>query len=123
MWAILKEIGTNGVKQRIMRHNDCARLVADRASALTELELLAEPELSIACFRYLPPGVTGSDIDNFNEQILAELRKRGTSLPSGTWIDGQFAIRPCFINPRSGLDEANRLVDEVLEIGRALSST
>ena len=121
VWAILKEIGAAGVRERIVRHNDCARLVADRATESEELELMADPELSIACFRYLREGLSGTDLDQFNERILEELRRRGSSLPSGTWLDGRFAIRPCFINPRSGLDDAARLVDEVIEIGRTLS--
>ncbi len=121
VWAILKEIGAAGVRDRIVRHNDCARLVAERASASEELELMADPELSIACFRYVPEGQSGTDLDEFNQQILDELRRRGSSLPSGTWLDGGFAIRPCFINPRSGLEDAARLVDEVIEIGRTLS--
>ncbi len=82
---------------------------------------MADPELSIACFRYVPEGQSGTDLDEFNQQILEELRRRGDSLPSGTWLDSGFAIRPCFINPRSGLDDAARLVDEVIEIGRTLS--
>lgn len=121
VWAILKEIGAAGVRDRIVRHNDCARLVADRSSASEELELMASPELSITCFRYRPEGLSGTDLDEFNEQILEELRRRGKSLPSGTWLDDGFAIRPCFINPRSGLDDAARLVDDVIEIGRILS--
>jgi len=120
VWAILKEIGAQGVKDRVVRHNDCARLVAERATASPELELMLEPELSIACFRYVHPKLSEGGLNDFNEQNLAELRRTGTSLPSGTWLDGAFAIRPCFINPRSGLDDAARLVDEVLEIGRQL---
>ena len=34
----------------------------------------------------------------------------------------RFALRPCFINPRQGLDEAERLVADVLEIGRELAA-
>jgi len=120
VWAILKEIGAAGVRDRIVRHNDCARLVAERSNASEELELMSEPELSIACFRYLPEGLSGTDLDEFNERILQELRRRGDSLPSGTWLDGAFAIRPCFINPRSELADAVQLVDDVIEIGRAL---
>ena len=30
VWAILREIGADGVRERIVRHNDCARRVADR---------------------------------------------------------------------------------------------
>lgn len=121
VWAILKEIGAAGVAERVVRHNDCARLIADRADASDELELMAAPDLSIACFRYVREELGDADLDELNQDVLEELRRRGNNLPSGTWLDGRFAIRPCFINPRSGLDEAAGLVDEVVEIGRALS--
>ncbi|MEE9206463.1 MAG: aminotransferase class V-fold PLP-dependent enzyme [Acidimicrobiia bacterium] len=121
VWAILKEIGAAGVRERIVRHNDCARLVADRARSSDELELLMEPELSVACFRYVPEGMHGAALDELNQQILDELRRRGDNLPSSTWLDAGLAIRPCFINPRTELDHATRLVDEVIEIGRELS--
>jgi len=125
VWAILKEIGAEGMRSRVSRHLDCARLVADRARATEELQLLTEPVLSICCFRYVPRGWKGRDeeLDALNENVLAELRSDGKTVPSGTWVDGRFAIRPCFINPRSGLDEAAALVDAVLDVGRRAVST
>jgi hypothetical protein len=35
-------------------------------------------------------------------------------------VAGRFAIRPCFINPRRTLEDADALVDEVLAVGRDL---
>ena len=52
-----KEIGAAGMRARVARHLDCARRVAERARASDELELLAEPVLSICCFRYRPAGL------------------------------------------------------------------
>jgi hypothetical protein len=37
-------------------------------------------------------------------------------------VDGRFAIRPCFINPRTTLADADALVDEVLTVGRELAA-
>jgi glutamate/tyrosine decarboxylase-like PLP-dependent enzyme len=128
--------------------------VADRARASGELELLREPVLSIACFRYVPPGwgvagaadgagggetagipdaapgadpVPGADpaaearLDALNEAILHGVRARGRCVTSSTRVGGRFAIRPCFVNPRSGLADADALVDEVLAVGRELA--
>lgn len=122
VWAILREIGSAGVRERIVRHNDCARRVAERARATDELQLLAEPVLSICCFRYRPAGCSDEKrLDALNEAILHGIRARGRTVSSSTRVDGRFAIRPCFINPRSTLEDADALVDEVLAVGREMA--
>ena len=123
VWAILKEIGSTGVRERIVRHNDCARRVAERAHASDVLEVLAEPVLSICCFRYKPVGWTDeARLDALNEAIVHGIRERGRTVTSSTEVDGRFAIRPCYINPRSTLADADALVDEVLSVGRSLAA-
>ncbi len=123
VWAILREIGADGMRERVVRHDDCARLVAQRARASDELELLAEPVLSICCFRFRPPGPTDeAALDALNEAVLHGIRARGRVVTSGTRVDGRFAIRPCFINPRTTLADADALVDEVLLVGRELAA-
>lgn len=123
VWAILREIGAAGVRERIVRHNDCARRVAQRVRESATLQLLAEPTLSICCFRYRPAGWTDEPrLDALNDAIVHGVRARGRSVPSSTRVDGRFAIRPCFINPRSTLADADALVDEVLAVGHGLSA-
>jgi aromatic-L-amino-acid decarboxylase len=126
VWALLKEIGASGMRDRVRRHLDCARHVAALATASDELELLWDPELSICCFRYRPPGWDGPDLDArldaLNAEVLHGLRRRGRSLPSSTRVEGRYAIRACFINPRTTLAEAEILVEEVLAVGRALTA-
>jgi aromatic-L-amino-acid decarboxylase len=123
VWAILREIGADGMRERVVRHDDCARRVAERARAEDELELLAEPVLSICCFRFRPPGWDDeSRLDELNLAVLAGIRARGRTVTSGTRVDGRFAIRPCYINPRSTLEDADALVDEVLAVGRELAA-
>jgi len=123
VWAILSEIGAEGVRERIVRHNDCARRVAERARTHETLELLAEPVLSICCFRYRPHGLNDeARLDSLNEAIVRAVRARGRTVTSSTRVGERFAIRPCFINPRSTLTDADALVDEVLAVGRQLAA-
>ena len=122
VWAILAEIGADGMRARVARHLDCAHRVADRARASDDLELLREPVLSICCFRYRPAGeVDKARLDAMNAEILRTVRARGRCVPSSTRVAGRFAIRPCFINPRTSLEDADALVDEVLAAGQQLS--
>ena len=123
VWALLKEIGASGMRARVVRHHDCARRVAERVRAHRALELLAEPVLSICCFRVKPPRLTSeADLDALNEKILLRVRARGRSVPSHTKVNGRFAIRPCFINPRQGLEDADATVDEVLAVAKELGA-
>jgi aromatic-L-amino-acid decarboxylase len=120
VWALLREIGRVGVAQRVERHVAMARAVADRARSDPRLELLMEPQLSIACFRYRPPG--GVDGDALNRRILERLRRETPFIPSSAEIDGRFAIRPCFINPRTTEREVEGLVDSVIRFGDELTA-
>ena len=123
VWAVLKEIGAEGMRERVRRHNDFARIVADHARREPELELLSEPQLSIACFRYRPQGWDDQErLNELNAAILAELRRVGRSLPSSTDVDGAFAIRACYINPRNDREHVEHLIADVLEAGRKLSA-
>ena len=121
VWAVLKEIGAEGMRERVRRHNDFARIVADHARREPELELLSEPQLSIACFRYRPAGWDDEErLNDLNAAILAQLRRVGRSLPSSTNIDGAIAIRACYINPRNDREHVEQLIADVLDAGRRL---
>ena len=120
VWAVLREIGRAGVVRRVERHVAFARHVAERALTEDRLQLLLEPDLSIACFRYVP--VDGRDVDSLNGRILERLRRETPFIPTSTIVDGALAIRPCFINPRTTWAEVDGLVDAVVRIGDELTA-
>jgi aromatic-L-amino-acid decarboxylase len=123
VWAALAEIGADGMRARVTRHLDCARRVAERVRAEPDLELLAEPELSICVFRFHPPAIRDQGtLEALNQAVLLAVRARGRVVPSSTRVNNKLAIRPCFIGPRTTLADADALVDEVLAAGRARSA-
>jgi aromatic-L-amino-acid decarboxylase len=122
VWAILREIGAEGIEKRVVRHNDFARHLAARVAEDERLELLATPTLSICCFRYRPPQLEEPQLDDLNAEIARRLRVHTPHVPSTTRVDGKLGIRPCYINPRTSLAEVDGLADQVREIGDALSS-
>ena len=120
VWAILKEIGAAGVRARVCRHNAYARHLAERVQASPNLELMAPVTLSICCFRYVPPDLQGRTdseataiLNQLNRLVLSRVRARGRCIPSATTIHGAFVIRPCYINPRTTLDDVDALANEV----------
>lgn len=119
VWALLREIGVEGMRERIIRHNDMALKVAQRVRSHANLELLQEPTLSICCFRYVDAGI--DDLDGLNQRIHKRLLRGNRLMPSTTRVDGKLAIRPCFIGARTTDELADELVQEVLRLGAELS--
>ncbi len=118
VWALIREIGVEGMRERIVRHNDMARELAEICKQHPKLELLLEPTLSICCFRYVAPQI--DDLDRLNQKIHRCLVRENEYLPSTTRINGQLALRPCFLGARSDHSQVDGLVQAVIRIGDAL---
>jgi aromatic-L-amino-acid/L-tryptophan decarboxylase len=120
VWAVLKEIGVEGVKARICRHNQYARFLAKRVEESPYLELVAPVTLSTCCFRYVPDELQGHRdseavelLNQLNREVLRRIRERGRAMPSATVLNGSFVIRACFINPRATLANVEAHASEV----------
>jgi len=118
VWALIREIGVEGMRARIVRHNDMARELADFCKQHPKLELLLEPTLSVCCFRYVSPQI--EDIDQFNQKIHRRLVRENEYMPSTTRINGQLALRPCFLGARADHSQVDGLAQAVIRIGDAL---
>jgi aromatic-L-amino-acid decarboxylase len=118
VWALIREIGVDGLRERIKRHNEMARLLAEAARAHPKLEVLSEPTLSICCFRYLPSQV--ADIDRFNQRLHRRLVRENEYMPSTTRVEGKLALRPCYIGARAHPSQVDGLLQSVVRIGEQL---
>lgn len=118
VWAMILEIGVEGMRERIKRHNDMARELAEHCNRHPKLELLLEPTLSVCCFRYVSPRV--EDLDGLNQPLHRRLLRENVYLPSTTRVRGQLALRPCFIGALAEAPQVDGLLQAVLRIGDAL---
>lgn len=115
VWAILSEIGRAGIRDRVRRHLDFARHLEQRVDADSRLEVVAPATLSICCFRYRAPDESFANA--LNARIAKRLRAETRFVPSTTVVSGRYAIRPCYINPRTTLGDVDGLVDAVARLG------
>lgn len=122
VWAALKEMGAEGMRERVRRHNAFARHLAEHVQESQVLELLSPVTLSICCFRYVPQELRGCDdaqqmINELNREIVRRLHSAHHHIPSTTELNGVFAIRPCYINPRTTLADVESLAQEIEQLG------
>ena len=121
VWALIREQGRTGIAERIRLDNDFAQYVAERARDDERLESLTDPELSIACIRYVGSG-QHDNLDELNERIYRRLLRETPYLPSTTVVNGSLAIRPCFINPRTTWPMVEAFVETLLQLGNQLET-
>ncbi|MEH6454404.1 MAG: pyridoxal-dependent decarboxylase, partial [Psychromonas sp.] len=118
VWSMIKEIGLQGYRERIIRHNNIASYIASVAQQHPQLELLLEPTLSICCFRFISSEI--NDLNVFNQRLARQLTRENNFIPTTTKINGQLAIRPCYIGARQEQSQADGLIEAVLRIGNEM---
>lgn len=119
VWALIREIGVEGIRQRVKRHNEMARHLSEFANAHPKLQVLSEPTLSICCFRYVPSNID-ADIDLFNQKLHRLLVRENEYMPSTTRVRGKLALRPCYVGARADISQVDAFLSSVLRIGEKL---
>lgn len=121
IWFSVKVLGVRWYRQLVER---CCRL-ADLAQALLErdgFEILCPRQLSIVCFRYVPPGRRSEEqINALNLTLVEELRATGRAFISSTKLGNQVALRFCFVNWRTTVADVEETVGLLGELGRKLA--
>lgn len=114
-WFTFQVFGAERIGQVINQTCVLARYLAERVSALPQLELLAPVALNIVCLRYRVDG----DADAFNAALVADLQESGIAAPSVTTVRGKLAIRVAIVNHRSAAQDIDALLDAILKLGAA----
>ncbi|UVO39333.1 aspartate aminotransferase family protein [Bradyrhizobium arachidis] len=109
-WFTLKTFGTDRLGAVIARSCALAKYLETRVLADPRLELLAPVNLNIVCFRYRAG-------DAVNREIVADVQESGIAAPSGTTLDGRFAIRAAIVNHRTAEADIDALVSAVIKFG------
>ncbi|HEX6207943.1 MAG TPA: pyridoxal-dependent decarboxylase, partial [Actinomycetota bacterium] len=120
VWATLRAYGREGYRGIVERHLDLAQRVARKVEEAPDLELLAEAQLNIVCFRYRPPGVPEEDLDELNERIGREAMADGRLYVGTTTYEGKAAFRPAIVNWRTSEEDVDLIPDVVRELGERI---
>ena len=92
--------------------------------ATPELQRLAPVELSIVCFRYVPPGAQEDDgaLDALNKALVEAVQAGGETFLTATVVRGRFALRACVLHYDTTEADIRTLVDTVRRAGARLAA-
>ncbi|HEU5459367.1 MAG TPA: pyridoxal-dependent decarboxylase, partial [Pyrinomonadaceae bacterium] len=122
VWFTLQYYGWRRIAEAITDDISLAAYLGELVSKADDFELLAPVELSICCFRYVPPGFALNDVelDRLNERIMELVQKGGRAYVSNATVNGRFALRACITNFRTTKSDIDETVDAIRFVGAAL---
>lgn len=128
VWVSLLAHGWSAYERRIEHDVALTLYLHRRVLERPEFEPVGpEPRLSIACFRYVPPGLPedadrDAYLDRLNERLMTEMQLDGRVFPSNAVLDGRFVLRICIVNFRTEASDLDLLLDVAAELGARLDA-
>ena len=115
LWMSWKQLGTDGLGALIERNDDLAAYLARRCVTEADFDAMpAEPDLSVVCFRHLPPGHAdwpAGAIDDYQARLQRALEVSGEAWVSVTTLRGRRYLRAGVVNYLSTEADVDRMLD------------
>ena len=112
VYAALRSLGRNGVREMVERCCHLARRMADRLGAADGVEVINDVVLNQVLVRFTPP--TGSTTDAFTREVMTRVQAGGEAWMGGTIWHGGFAIRISISNWSTSEADIDRTADAIL---------
>jgi glutamate/tyrosine decarboxylase-like PLP-dependent enzyme len=103
LWMSWRHLGTAGLGRLVERTNDLAAELSELLRASPDFELALDvPDLSIVCFRHLPPSLDDGDaLDAHQDELQRQLEVSGEAWVSTTRLRGRTWLRAGVVNHMS----------------------
>jgi glutamate/tyrosine decarboxylase-like PLP-dependent enzyme len=132
IWMLLRYYGARAIAAAITEDNALAAYFGACVEAAEDFELLAPVELSICCFRYVPPGARlrlasaveaerariEAELDELNGRIMRAVQRGGRAYVSNASLRGRFALRACIVNFRTTRRDIEATLDIIRDAAR-----
>lgn len=146
VWLTLSYYGVRRIADAVSNDISLAAYLGELVSAADDFELLTPVELSICCFRYVPPGWRESEIgrygdgaslalpvpapphlpfspsdpelDRLNERIMGRVQTGGRAYLSNATVGGRFALRACITNFRTTKSDIEETIEAIRDAAR-----
>jgi len=131
LWFVIQRFGSRGLGALYDHLCNTARLLYDAIEERKDFENIHEPESNILCFRYAGNRSASGDgksgnapdrIDALNRQLRPRYNKEGSGWITATVLEGRPVLRVTMMNPRTGIDHVNALLDGLAAKAKEIES-
>jgi aromatic-L-amino-acid decarboxylase len=121
VWLPLKMHGAAVFRAELDEKLDLARAAAEALRLIAEIEISAEPELSLFAFRWCPPGLDDEAVDALNRRLIAAVNARQRVLLTGAVVHERFVVRICVLSFRTHREHIDMCLSDIAQAMRQLA--
>ena len=119
IWLSVRTLGLGWFRKLVERSCCLAHLAQHLLESAGCFEIVCPRQLSIVCFRYRPADrvLNAEELDALNLTLVEDLRLSGRGFISSTKLNGQVALRLCFVNWRTTAADVAEIVSLLASLG------
>ena len=126
IWLPFKLHGASPFRSNLNEKLDLASWATSELRQMSEeindeLEIVAEPQLSMLAFRLVRPGLGEDELNRLNGQLLERINSTGRVMLSATRLHNRYVIRVCILSFRTHRPEVATCLHEIRQAISSLS--
>ncbi len=120
VWLPIKMHGIGTFRRNLEEKLELTRWATEQLRKIPEIEILAEPQLSIVAFRLNRPGLDLPSLNRLNQAFLEKINGRKRIFMTGTKLGEVFALRICILSFRTHLDRMEQGIEDIEAAARQM---
>lgn len=120
-WLPIKLFGIAAFRDSLNEKLDLAHWAADELRTIPDIEVVAEPRLSLTAFRLVREGRSEDELNVLNRDFMARVNARQNVYLTGTVLDGIFVLRICVLSFRTHQDRMEQCLEDIREAAAELA--
>mgnify|MGYP000076320564 CR=1 FL=1 len=114
VWLPLKLHGFEVFAEYLEEKLQLAQWITQKLREIENIEIVAEPELSLLAFRLRQPDWSQEESNRKNLQFLERINAKQRVWLTGTYLDGHFVIRICVLCFRTHFERMQSALEDIL---------
>lgn len=101
LWLPIKLHGIEAFRAALDEKLDLIEQATATLRTLEEIQIVAEPQLSVVAFQLLRAGLDKDELNELNRRFLKQINAGNKIMLTSTMLDGRFVIRICVLSFRT----------------------
>jgi aromatic-L-amino-acid decarboxylase len=113
VWLPIKMHGIETFRRTLDEKLDLAEWAHRELETIDDIEIVAEPQLSIVVFRLAPEGLDDEQLNALNRDLRDHINAKQNVFLTPTHLDGRYVIRICVLNFRTHRDRMEQCLADI----------